>query len=172
MKGELRQLIADLDKAESNMFGDFQLPNYVKKYNKILEQLQVNNPTNSLIQTKIPLSYNSFLGGCTIKDIRSNALSILGSLCQEPKTSTQSINITIGSLHGNFSVDNLISTIQNSNIGNSTEIVCSLKEFRQELDKEKPDTDKLKRIINKVESLGDGVISALLIEAGKRFLGI
>ena len=106
------------------------------------------------------------------KEIVHNLKLFLENLNDEPKNSSNSIQITIGAIHGNLSFENIIQTVQQTNIKNKTEVINHIQEFRNELQKTNPDKSKLKRIIEKLEDVGVGVVSGLLVEAGKRFLGL
>ncbi len=176
VKQELRKLISDIDSIDPYMVG-FQLSDCVLEYNRLLENVQNLYPNNNFIQTKIPIKYSPLSDNSeqVAKIIKSNCKSIienLSSTTNSQQSQPQNITITIGSLNGNFSMDNLISTIQNSNIGNSTEIVQHINEFRQELNKTNPDKKRLRNILDSVKNVGEGVVSALLAEVGKKILGI
>lgn len=187
LKQEFRKLISGIEALEhalimgSSFQLPIQLPKYVSEYNRLLEEAQRRYPNDSFIQTNTPVRYNYqplFNDSAQVaKIIKTNCRSIIESLSSmtnsQPQHSSQpQINITIGSLQGNFSFDNLVSTIQNSNIGNSTEVIQHITEFRQELNNPEPDRKKLRDIIDSVQNVGEGVVSALLVEVGKKVLGL
>ncbi len=170
---EFRKLISDIQSLDPLM-GGFQLSDYVVDYNRLLERVQSLHPNNSFISRMTPIRYNYLFDdfNYVAKKITSNCRAILENLSLKTISQPQQINISIGSLQGNFSLENLISTIQNSNIGNSTEVIQYINEFKQELNKTKPDKNKLRTIIERVKNFGEGVVSALLVEVGKKFLGL
>lgn len=171
MKQELRTLISELEHLDPFTAG-MHLPRLVDHYNEILRDLQELYPTNSYICNKTPFMYNMWDQGVASK-LTTNCRNLLQNLNEmDSQKPSQNIVINIDSLQGNFSFENLISTIQNSNIGNQTEIINNIQEFRNELYKANPNKNKLKSILSRLESIGQGVIAGLLIEAGKYFLGL
>lgn len=172
MKQEIRQLLADINESYDNIIGSSMIPDLVDDYNSLLERLQEKYPSNSIISKRLPINYQPFGFQDPRKEIVHNLKLFLENLNGEPKTSSNNIQITIGAIHGNLTFDNIIQTIQHTNITNKIEVINYVKEFRNELQKTNPDKSKLKNIIGRLEDVGVGVVTGLLVEAGKRFLGL
>lgn len=169
---ELRNLIAEIENSDPYL-RELTLPQMVARYNQILGEAQQSYRDNSEIFNTIPMKYNMFDGeeDKVARDLKNDCKTLLQNLNLKKTVQQPNIVVNIGSLHGNFSFDNIITTIQNSNIGNQTQIISYVNAFREELSKATPDKSKLRNILQKLEGLGEDVIVGLLVEAGKRFLG-
>jgi len=177
IKREFRKLISDIKDSEDSGLAAFRMGSIVTRYNQSLEKVQELHPNNSFIQTKIPLKFNPLFNDWdeVAREIKLTSNYIIKSLSTPEKQQPQQVNyISIGYLQGQFSFKNIISEINNSNIGNRTEVISYVNEFKKELNKPSPDKNKLKRILGNLGGFRNDVvkdvIKGLLVEFAKRFI--
>lgn len=170
---EFRILIADCENLDDIM-GLTQMPSLVSRYNKLLKEVQGLHPRNTFIQTKTPINYNPIFGDMhrTANDIKLNSKSIIESITSLQIQQAPQHIINIGEVHGDFSFESIINYVERTNITSKTEIINNINEFKQELNKNEPDKNKLKKIMEKVSGAGEKIVVGLLVEFAKKALGL
>lgn len=171
VREEIRNILSRL---ESYGIIDEEDPQMVDAYNTMLRNLQRVCPDNHSIQRKLQITQlrlstdpsitNEVHGNC------SHFLELLSAPSTNPQGNTN--NITINQLQGNFSFENIISQVQQTNTTHQTVIINKINELKDELNKPVPDKDKLKNILKSIPEVGNGVTTGLLVEVAKKLLGL